>query len=155
MLSPRCIEPVLIADDDTDDCLIIMEAWEETGIGNELRFVQDGHELMNYLYHRRQFSSSETSPRPGLILLDLSMPKKNGMEALTEIKADQRLKDIPIIVLSTSQTPKEASEAYGLGAYGFVTKPSTFPEYLNVMRDVREAWLDLKKQTPVSFLAGR
>ena len=155
MQSPRFIEPVLIADDDTDDCLIIMEAWEESGIGNELRFVQDGHELMNYLYHRRQFSAPERSPRPGLILLDILMPKKNGLEALTEIKADPELKDIPIIVLSTSQSPKEASEAYALGAYGFVTKPWTFPDYLNVMRDVRQAWLDLKKQSPATFLASR
>ena len=155
MLSPRFTDPVLIADDDTDDCLIIMEAWEETGLGNELRFVQDGNELMNYLYHRHQFSTHEASPRPGLILLDLSMPKKNGLEALEEIKSDLELKDIPIIVLSTSQTPKEASEAYALGAYGFVTKPSTFQDYLNVMRDVRQAWLELKQQAPAAFFASR
>ncbi len=155
MLSPRFIEPVLIADDDTDDCLIIMEAWEETGLGNELRFVQDGNELMNYLYHRHQFSIHERSPRPGLILLDLSMPKKNGLEVLAEIKSDPALQDIPIIVLSTSPTPKEASEAYVLGAYGCVIKPSTFPDYLNVMRDVRQAWLDLKKQSPAAFVANR
>ncbi len=155
MHSPRFIEPVLIADDDTDDCLIIMEAWEETGLGNELRFVQDGNELLNYLYHRHQFSIHERSPRPGLILLDLSMPKKNGLEVLAEIKSDPALQDIPIIVLSTSPTPKEASEAYVLGAYGCVTKPSTFPDYLNVMRDVRQAWLDLKKQSPAAFVANR
>ena len=155
MLSPRFIEPVLIADDNTDDCLIIMEAWEETGLGNELRFVQDGNELMNYLYHRHQFSIHETSPRPGLIFLDLSMPKKNGLEVLVEIKSDPALQDIPIIVLSTSLTPKEASEAYALGAYGCVVKPSTFPDYLNVMRDVRQAWLDLKKQSPATFVTNR
>jgi len=155
MLSPRFIEPVLIADDDTDDCLIIMEAWEESGIGNELRFVQDGHELMNYLYRQRQFSDPDRSPRPGLILLDIAMPKKNGLEALTEIKANTELKDIPIIVLSTSQSPKEASEAYALGAYGFVTKPWTFSDYLNVMRDVRQAWFDLKKPSPAAFFANR
>lgn len=151
MPSPRPIEPVLIADNDTDDCLITMEAWEETGLGNELRFVQDDNALIDYLYHRKQFSDHETSPRPGLILLDLSMPKKNGLEALAEIKSDQTLKDIPVIVLSTSQAPKEASEAYALGAYGFVTKPSTFHEYLHVMRDVRQAWLDLKKPSTATI----
>lgn len=155
MPSPRLIEPVLIADDDTDDCLIAMEAWEENGLGHELRFVQDGKELLDFLYHRRQFSALDRSPRPGLILLDLLMPKKSGLEALAEIKSDPMLKNIPIIVLSTSQRPKEASEAYALGAYGFVTKPSTFHEYLNVMRDVRQAWLDLKKPTLSAFSGSR
>lgn len=68
--------PVLIADDDTDDCLIAMEAWEETGLGSDLKFVQDGDELMDYLYHRGRFTPHETSPMPGIILLDLKMPKK-------------------------------------------------------------------------------
>lgn len=154
MPSPRLIEPVLIADDDTDDCLITMEAWEETGLGNELRFVQDGDALIDYLYHRKQFANYETSPRPGLILLDLSMPKKNGMEVLEEIKSDQALKDIPVIVLSTSQAPREASEAYAQGAYGFVTKPSTFHEYLQVMRDVRQAWLEMKHPSTATTSAN-
>lgn len=155
MPSTRLIEPVLIADDDTDDCLISMEAWEETGLGNELRFVQDGEALVDYLYHRKQYADHDTSPRPGLILLDLSMPKKNGLEALAEIKSDRTLQNIPIIVLSTSQAPKEASEAYALGAYGFVTKPATFHEYLQVMRDVRQAWLDLKRPSTATTSAGR
>jgi two-component system, response regulator len=151
MPSLQLLQPVLIADDDTDDCLIAMEAWEETGLGNELRFVQDGNELMDYLLHQNRYSIPEASPRPGLILLDLTMPKKSGLESLVEIKADQTLKDIPVIVLSTSKTPKDASEAYALGAYGFVTKPSTFHEYLQVMRDVRQAWFALKNlRTPIS-----
>lgn len=141
---PQTGDPVLIADDDTDDCLIAMEAWEENGLGNDLRFVQDGDELMDYLHHRNRFADASAAPRPGLILLDLSMPKKNGLEALAEIKSDPALKDIPILILSTSNTPKEASEAYSLGACGFITKPNTFHGYLNMMRDVREAWLDMK-----------
>ncbi len=148
---PRTTDPVLIADDDTDDCLIAMEAWEENGLGNNLRFVQDGMELMDYLYHRNRFADATTAPQPGLILLDLSMPKKNGLEALAEIKSDHTLNGIPILILSTSNTPKEASEAYSLGACGFITKPSTFHGYLNMMRDVREAWLDMKD---FSSLAG-
>jgi len=155
MPSPQPFEPVLIADNDTDDCLIAMEAWEETGLGNELRFVQDGHELLDFLFHRGAYPSPETSPRPGLILLDIKMPKKSGLEALAEIKADSRLHSIPVIVLSTSQTPKEASEAYALGAYEFVTKPSTVHEYLNVMRDVRQTWFELKGMSKVSHLESR
>ena len=151
MSSPRFLEPVLVADNDTDDCLITMEAWEETGLGNELRFVQDGDALIDYLYHRKQYTAPETSPRPGLILLDLSLPNKNGLETLAEIKSDQTLRDIPVIVLSTSQAPKVASEAYALGAYGFVTKPSTFHEYLHVMRDVRQAWLELKRPSTTTI----
>ncbi len=154
MPSPRLIEPVLIAADDTDDCLIIMEAWEEIGLGNELRFVQDGDELLDYLYHRDQFAVRETSPRPGLILLDLWLPKQYGFAILEEIKSKPALHDIPIIALSASETSKEASEAYALGAYGFVTKPSTFHEYLDVMRDVRQAWLDLKRGSLTTFLGA-
>lgn len=146
----RSTDPVLIADDDTDDCLIAMEAWEENGMGNDLRFVQDGEELMDYLYHRNRFADPDTAPRPGLILLDLSMPKKNGMEVLAEIKSDPKFKDIPILILSTSSTPKDASEAYTLGACGFIIKPTTFHGYLNMMRDVREAWLDMKDFTALA-----
>jgi len=141
---PRTTDPVLIADDDTDDCLIAMEAWEESGLGNDLRFVQDGLELLDYLYHRQRFADPSMAPRPGLILLDLSMPKKNGLEVLAEIKSDLSLREIPTLILSTSNSPKEASEAYSLGACGFITKPGTFHGYLNMMRDVREAWLDMK-----------
>ncbi len=142
--SPRTIAPVLVADDDTDDCLIAMEAWEENGLGNDLRFVQDGVELMDYLYHRGQYVDLSRSPRPGLILLDLSMPKKTGMEALAEIKADPTLCDIPVVVLSTSNSPADASRASSLGALAFVTKPGSFCEYLSVMRDLSQTWLEMR-----------
>lgn len=147
---PRSEDPVLIADDDTDDCLIAMEAWEEIGLGNDLRFVQDGAELMDYLYQRNRFADTSAAPRPGLLLLDLSMPKKNGLEALAEIKSDSMLREIPILILSTSNSPKDASEAYSLGASGFITKPNTFHGYLNMMREVREAWLDMKDFTSLA-----
>ena len=152
---PPTGDSVLIADDDTDDCLIAMEAWEENGLGNDLHFVQDGEELMDYLHHRNEHANVQTAPRPGLILLDLSMPKKNGLESLAEIKSDPALKDIPVIILSTSNTPKEASEAYALGACGFITKPNTFHEYLNMMRDVRETWLGMKEFSSLTSTPNR
>ncbi len=142
--SPRTIAPVLVVDDDTDDCLIAMEAWEENGLGNDLRFVQGGVELMDYLYHRGQYVDLSRSPRPGLILLDLSMFPKTGMEALAEIKADPTLCDIPVVVLSISNSPSDASRAYSLGALSFVTKPGTFCEYLSVMRDLSQTWLEMR-----------
>lgn len=137
--------PVLIADNNTNDCLIAMEAWEEAGLGNHLRFVQDGRELLDYLYHRHQYAAPPSSPCPGLILLTLSLlhPKKDW-DTLKAIKADGTLKDIPIIVLSRSRTSQDASEAYAFGAYGFVMKPFTLHEYLNVMREIRQTWLDLR-----------
>jgi len=144
MHTTRALAPVLVADDDTDDCLIAMEAWEENGLGNDLRFVQDGVELMDYLLQRGQYIDQTRSPRPGLILLDLSMPKKTGMEALAEIKADPTLRDIPVVVLSTSNAPRDASQAYSLGAFSFVTKPATFCEYLRVMRDLSQTWLEMR-----------
>ncbi len=135
---------VLMADDDPDDCLLTLEAWEECCVGNSLQFVQDGTELMDYLHHRGHYTDPTTSPRPDLIILDLKMPKKDGHTVLKEIKADPTLCDIPVVVLSTSNAPSDASRASSLGALAFVTKPGTFCEYLSVMRDLSQTWLEMR-----------
>jgi CheY-like chemotaxis protein len=134
---------VLMADDDPDDRLMTQEAWEENRIANTLVFVNDGEELMDYLYHRGRHSDPKTSPRPGLILLDLNMPKKDGREALKEIKADPNLGRIPIVVITTSNEEEEIVRSYDLGVNSFLSKPVTFDELVKMIQVLSEYWLEI------------
>ncbi|MDZ7261448.1 MAG: response regulator, partial [candidate division KSB1 bacterium] len=114
---------ILMAEDDPEDRLLVKDAWEESRVLNELRFVEDGEELMDYLYRRGPYAEPARAPRPGLILLDLNMPRKDGREALKEIKADPELRRIPIVVLTTSKAEEDILRTYDLGANSFITKP--------------------------------
>src|SRR3982750_3470141 len=106
---------ILMADDDADDRELTREASAESRLANDLRFVEDGEELLDYLKRRGRYADPASSPRPGLILLDLNMPRKDGREALEEIKADPELKCIPVVVLTTSKTEEDILRSYGLG----------------------------------------
>jgi CheY-like chemotaxis protein len=134
---------ILMADDDADDCLLAQEALAESRLSNDLHFVQNGEELMDYLYHRGQFTDLSTAPRPGVILLDLNMPKKDGREALKEIKADPQLRQIPVVVLTTSQTEEDIYRSYDLGANSFITKPVTFSSLVEVMKTLGKYWFEI------------
>ena len=112
--APKSIT-LLVADDDAEDRMMIKEAMHENRLKNNMAFVEDGEELMDYLMHRGRYSNEETSPRPGLILLDLNMPKMDGREALREIKTNPDLKDIPVVVLTTSKAEEDILRSYNLG----------------------------------------
>jgi CheY-like chemotaxis protein len=140
---------VLCADDDADDRLFAKEAWAETRILNELRFVEDGEELMEYLERRGKYADPASSPRPGIILLDLNMPRKDGREALMEIKASAELRRIPIVVLTTSQADEDIFRTYDLGVSSFITKPVSFDSMVDVMRTVGKYWFQIV-ELPVS-----
>lgn len=135
--------PILMADDDPDDRMLVQEALQESRIVNELRVVEDGEELMDYLHRRGMWSDPRVSPRPGLILLDLNMPRKNGREALKEIKEDPVLSSIPVIVLTTSQAEDDIAQAYSLGANSYISKPVTFEGLVEVMRGLRHYWFEI------------
>jgi CheY-like chemotaxis protein len=134
---------ILMADDDEDDRLMTKEALEEARLANEVRFVVDGEELMDYLCRRGKFTDPASSPRPGLILLDLNMPKKDGREALKEIKADPDLKQIPIVVLTTSQAEEDIYRSYDLGVNSFITKPVSFDGLVFVMTTLAHYWFQI------------
>ncbi len=134
---------ILMADDDADDRLMTKEAFEESRLANDLRFVEDGVELMDYLQRRGKYSDPATSPRPGLILLDLNMPKKDGREALKEIKADPNLKCIRTVVLTTSKAEEDIYRTYDLGASSYITKPVTFAGMAEVIKTVGKYWLEI------------
>src|SRR3984885_11617455 len=126
-MSSRTSRPIIIlyADDDPEDRMLVKDAWAESHLANELHFVEDGEELLDYLNQRGKFASLAGSPLPGMILLDLNMPKKDGREALQEIKADQRLRSIPVVVLTTSKAEEDILRAYDLGVNSFILKPVT------------------------------
>lgn len=134
---------ILYADDDQDDQLLVKEALEESLIRNDLRFVNDGEELLDYLHRRGPFADPEASPKPGLILLDLNMPRKNGREALAEIKRDPELRRIPVVVLTTSKAEEDIYKSYDLGVNSFISKPVTFEGMTAVMRALGTYWLEI------------
>jgi len=134
---------ILMADDDADDRLLAQDAFEENRLGNELRFVEDGEELLDYLYRRGKYVDPESSPRPGIILLDLNMPRLDGREALKEIKADPDLHSIPIIVLTTSNAEEDIARTYDLGVNSFITKPVTFEGLVEVIKKTGWYWLEI------------
>ena len=131
---------ILMAEDDSDDRLLAQDALKESGVAMEVRFVEDGVELMDYLNRRNKYSEPASSPRPGLILLDLNMPRKDGREALREIKADAELKKIPVVVLTTSTADTDISRVYELGANSFISKPVAYNALVGLMKTVVEYW---------------
>lgn len=130
-----------MADDDADDRLLAQDAVAEAKVNGELRFVENGEELLDYLFRRGQFANMD-APRPGLILLDLNMPKKDGREALREIKSQPELRRIPVVVLTTSKADTDITQIYDLGANSFIAKPVSFEALVNVMQALGHYWLE-------------
>lgn len=134
---------ILLADDDADDRMMASDALEESRLANDLRCVEDGEELMDYLHHRGKYAPPNDAPRPGLILLDLNMPRKDGREALKEIKAEPELRSIPVIVLTTSKAEEDIYRTYDLGVNSFITKPVNFESLVAVMKALGKYWFEI------------
>lgn len=134
---------ILMADDDPEDRLLAEDAFEEAHLANNLRFVEDGEELMDYLCQRNQYSNPGSAPRPGLILLDLNMPRKDGREALAEIRANPDLCRIPIVVLTTSKAEEDILRTYSLGVNSFITKPVTFDGLVEIVKTLAKYWFEI------------
>jgi CheY-like chemotaxis protein len=135
---------ILMADDDEEDREMTREALQNYHLANDMRFVTDGQDLMDYLRRQGEYADPDAdAPRPGVILLDLNMPKKDGREALAEIKADDTLRSIPVIVLTTSKDEEDVFRTYDLGVNSFITKPVTFGGLVEVMRTWQRYWFEL------------
>jgi len=134
---------VLMADDDPDDCLLTQDAWEEYGASHTLRFIRDGAELLDYLYHRGKFSDTEDYPLPGMILLDLNMPRKNGHQALKEIRDHDAFRHIPVVVMTSSIEDNDTRHTYALGANACMTKPHSAQGYHAVVGALSQYWSNI------------
>jgi CheY-like chemotaxis protein len=133
---------ILMADDDEDDRLLTQDALAESRVLNELHFVEDGVELLEYLERKGKFEDKDSSPRPGLILLDLNMPRMDGREALQAIKANPNLKGIPVVILTTSKQEEDMVKGYDLGAASYITKPVTFDGLVELMKALGKYWVE-------------
>lgn len=133
---------ILMADDDADDRMLAEDAMRESRLQNQFRCVEDGQELMDYLTRSGKYAL-EDAPRPGLILLDLNMPRKDGRQALREIKNDPELRRIPVVILTTSKTEEDVLRSYDLGANSFITKPVTFDRLVEIVRTLGTYWFNI------------
>jgi CheY-like chemotaxis protein len=134
---------ILMADDDPDDRQMTQDAFERSKLGNELRFVEDGVELIDYLQRRGRYADPAASPRPDLILLDLNMPRMDGREALRALKADPALRVIPVVVMTTSRAEEDICRSYELSAASYIMKPVTFQALVEVVTTLGRYWLQI------------
>jgi CheY-like chemotaxis protein len=132
---------ILMADDDGDDRELTEEAFRENGVTNPFVFVVDGLELLDYLRREGRFGGVASAPLPGLILLDLNMPHRNGFEALAEIRADERLRHIPTVIFSTSHNHRDVRRSHDLGANSFIPKPHSFGDLCELVAELARYWL--------------
>lgn len=139
---------ILMADDDVDDRVLTQAAFEENHLINVLRFVEDGAELMDYLHRRGSYADPLLSPRPGLILLDLNMPKKDGRECLIEIKSSPQLRSIPVVILTTSAAEEDRVRSYEEGANTFIRKSVTFVDLVKVVASLNLYWFCIAELPP-------
>jgi two-component system, chemotaxis family, response regulator Rcp1 len=133
---------ILLVEDNPGDARLTLEALKEGRVLNHLTVINDGADALAYL--RRQGQDSNSS-QPDLILLDLNLPKKDGREVLAEIKSDENLKNIPVIVLTTSAAPEDVKKAYGNHANCYITKPVDLDQFLKVVQSIESFWLSLVK----------
>jgi len=134
---------ILVAEDDEDDQIMIKDAWEESRLPSAIFFVKDGEELIDYLRHQGRFSDKSASPMPGLILLDLNMPRKDGRQALKEIKNDPQLRCIPVVALTTSQAEEDILQTYDLGVNSFISKPVSFDALVEILKNLGKYWFEI------------
>lgn len=143
-MSARAIAmTILVAEDDPDDRALARDAFAEARVPNRIDFVEDGEELLAYLRNEGRYADSGAYPSPGLILLDLNMPRLGGREALTEIKSDPALRHIPIVVMTTSRANDDVIASYQSGTNSYITKPASFQSLLDVVRALRRYWMEV------------
>jgi CheY-like chemotaxis protein len=131
---------VLVAEDDADDRLLIQRAFKKGCENGSLVYVEDGEELIKYLRRQAPYNNDEKYPVPQIVLLDLNMPKKDGRQALQEIKSDEELCKIPVIVLTTSRQQEDIDRMYKIGSNSYITKPSSFEGLLSIAKEIEEYW---------------
>jgi CheY-like chemotaxis protein len=141
---------IVVADDDADDRFLIEDAFSEVSVDHELVFVEDGEELLELLRGDGRYADDEDRICPKLILLDLNMPRMDGREALKQIRADERLRNIPVVILTTSASDEDVLSAYGDGANSYISKPATFEDLIEITKTLTDYWGNMVRQSPAS-----
>jgi len=139
---------ILMADDDADDRTLTKEAFEEARLINDLRFVENGEQLLEYLRRQGPYAPPAEAPRPGLILLDLNMPRKDGRTVLKELKTDPALRQIPVVVLTTSKADEDIYKSYDLGVNSYIVKPVTFEALVDILQTLEKYWFEIVELPP-------
>lgn len=145
---PNRTATILCAEDDADYRLLMRRAAKASRLENDLRFVEDGEELLDYLFRRGKYVEAGSAPRPGLILLDLNLPKKDGRAALEAIKQDPDLRRIPVVILTTSNAQEDVIRTYTLGASSYIRKPANMTVLVDIMSTLGHYWFDLVELAP-------
>jgi DNA-binding response OmpR family regulator len=144
---------ILLVEDDPKDSELTMTALEEYNLGNEVVIARDGEEALDYLYCRGQFQS-RTSENPAVLLLDLKLPKVDGLEVLQQIRSDEKLKLIPVVVLTSSREERDMVASYKLGVNAYVVKPVDFHEFVNAIKELGVFWAIINEPPPGSVAKG-
>jgi CheY-like chemotaxis protein len=131
---------VLMAEDSEHDIIATKRAWKKYNIANPLYIVRDGEECLDYLFQRGKYEEPGSAPRPGIVLLDINMPKKDGLSVLQALREDPRLRRLPVIMLSTSKTEEDRVKSYDLGANAFITKPVGFQNFAEALKTIHLFW---------------
>ena len=139
---------ILMADDDPDDRLLTADALKEARLINDIRFVENGEELLEYLRRTGKFAAPADAPRPGLILLDLNMPRKDGRAVLKDLKQDAELRTIPVVVLTTSKDDEDVYRSYDLGVNSYIVKPVTFEALVDILQTLEKYWFEIVELPP-------
>jgi len=139
---------ILMADDDADDRRLTQEAFEEGRLINDVRFVENGEQLLDYLRRTGAYAPPADTPRPGLILLDLNMPRKDGRTVLKELKTDPELRQIPVVVLTTSKADEDIYKSYDLGVNSYIVKPVTFEALVDILQTLEKYWFEIVELPP-------
>jgi CheY-like chemotaxis protein len=132
---------ILLVEDNADHAELIKRSFEEHRVGNDLIHLSDGEQALDFLHRRGAFEEPAKSPRPDVILLDLRLPRVDGLDVLRDIKSDNSLRKIPVVVLTTSDTETDIARAYDLHANAYLVKPVGFTKFLDLMRDMGFFWL--------------
>jgi two-component system response regulator len=132
---------VLVAEDHNHDKFILKEVFSRAGIRADLRFVDDGEQMLDYLYRRGPFAPPGAAPMPTVVLLDLNMPRLDGRKVIRILRADDGLRHLPVIALSTSESPKHITEAYAIGINAYLVKPANIPDYVAKVSSLWEFWM--------------
>lgn len=143
------LKRILLVEDNANDAELTMEALSEHNLANEVDLVRDGAEALDYLYRREKYAGTDAG-NIAVILLDLKLPKVDGLEVLSEIKADEKLRCIPVVVLTSSREEKDVVESYRLGVNAYVVKPVNFTEFISAVKEIGAFWAIVNEPPPAA-----